>query len=411
VTRLSNIADGKFVAEFAGPAKGAMVLAFSPDGKVLFAGGESPVIFAWEVAGGKEVVRLGTGADGAVMAFGDGGAAALTANGEERLQVWETKNKRPAVSLSIQDPRGGSVRCEAATFSPEGRLIASSQISEYQGIRPSYGADEVRLWERFSGEPIHTLAPSVTKLLAFSPNGRLLAFGRAGKSGHLRVGYGSGIDIRDTLTGEIAGTLDVSPECIAFSPDGSRLATGGRDHNVLIWESPAIPQRKKGKEPSSAEYDAWWPALGGDAKVAYEAIGRMSEAPERGVALLKERVRPIHPRDTATVAKLLARLDSDTFAEREKAQRDLAKMGDEVEYLLREAIRGDVSAELHLRVRKLLKKYDTLSPLGKQHYRAVIALEWIGTPAARALLRSLAEGAPGARLTVESRAALKRLEP
>jgi hypothetical protein len=41
---------------------------------------------------------------------------------------------------------------------------------------------------------------------------------------------------------------------------------------------------------------------------------------------------------------------------------------------------------------------------------AVATLEWIGTPAARALLRALADGAPRARLTVEARAALKRLE-
>src|SRR5262249_43844694 len=188
-----------------------------------FMGGNSPEVIAREIAGGKEVVRLTTGADGNVMAFGNGGALALTANGEirdestsERLRVWSLTARRPAASISLQDAAGGRVRCQAALFSPDGRMLASSQVSEYEGIRPSYGAAQLRLWEPVSGDHIRTLAPAITALLAFSPNGRLLASGTPGRSGHLQVGYGTGIDIWDTLTGEKAGTLPVTPECIAF---------------------------------------------------------------------------------------------------------------------------------------------------------------------------------------------------
>jgi hypothetical protein len=42
--------------------------------------------------------------------------------------------------------------------------------------------------------------------------------------------------------------------------------------------------------------------------------------------------------------------------------------------------------------------------------RAVLALEARGTPEARRLLEKLADGAPEAWLTQESRAALRRLE-
>src|SRR6202022_106028 len=111
-----------------------------------------------------------------------------------------------------RDEKGGAVRCAAAIFSLDGRMLASSQISEYQGIRPSYGAALLRLWERASGQPIRTLSPTIPKVLAFSPHGRVVTAGGAGRSGHLTGGYGSGIDIWDTLTGEKAGALPVTPQ-------------------------------------------------------------------------------------------------------------------------------------------------------------------------------------------------------
>lgn len=64
-----------------------------------------------------------------------------------------------------------------------------------EGIRPSYGYGRLRLWERATGQEILTLGQAITKALAFSPSGRLLAAGAAGQPGHLNVGYGSGIDI------------------------------------------------------------------------------------------------------------------------------------------------------------------------------------------------------------------------
>jgi WD40 repeat protein len=418
VTRLSNVADGKTVAEFAGPERGATALSFSQDGKRLFMGGGTPEVLAREVAGGKEVIRLKTGDDGAVMGFGNGGVLAITANGEirdeataPRLRVWDLSEQRSVASFSLTIKNDlGNVRCDAASFSPDGRMLASSQVSEYQGIRPSYGAAQLRLWERVSGEPVRTLGPVISKLLAFSPNGRLLASTGAGQSGHLVVGYGLGVDVWDTLTGEKAGALPVTPECVAFSPDGARMATGGRDHCVLIWEAPKVRQRKMAKAPSPAERDAWWAALGGDARGAYKAIGQMLDDPEHAAALLKERVCPVQAGDPATAAKLIAQLGSEVFAERERAERALEKMGEGVAHLLTKAIHGNVDLELRRRAEGLLKKWHTFSTYGKKHHRAVLTLEWIGTPAARALLRNLAGGAPNARLTVEARAALKRLE-
>jgi WD40 repeat protein len=415
--RLSNMADGKVVTEFKGSDKGVSTLAFSPDSKILFAGGHSPEVLAWQIADGKEAVRFKTGADGEVMAFGNGGALALTANGEwraeatpERMQVWKTIDKLPVNSLTLRNEEHGDVRCEAAIFSPQGRMIASSQISVYEGVRPSYANAQLRVWERVSGQPILTLSPSVTKILAFSANGRYLAAGAPGRSGHLMYGYGSGIDVWDTLTGKKAGALPITPNCVAFSPDGLHLTTGGRDHSILIWPAPKTQPLQTDKVPSATERDAWWTALGGNAKDAYQVIGQMLDTPEQAVTLLKERVQPVQRADPDIVAKLIVQLDSDTFAERMKAQEALEKMGEGATHLLKQALERKVSLELSRRLETILSNCDAISPLGLRHHRAVATLEWIDTPAARALLQTLADGAPAARLTVEAQAALKRLK-
>ncbi len=64
----------------------------------------------------------------------------------------------------------------------------------------------------------------------------------------------------------------------------------------------------------------------------------------------------------------------------------------------------------HSTTATLLAKCEERTTLSKQQHRAVAALEWIATASAVALLRRLADGAPAARVTLEARAALGRLE-
>jgi hypothetical protein len=64
-----------------------------------------------------------------------------------------------------------------------------------------------------------------------------------------------------------------------------------------------------------------------------------------------------------------------------------------------------------MRIVKILTKVEELgpSPEDLRAARALEVLEHLGTADARALLRALAGGSPGARLTGEARAALQRL--
>ena len=69
------------------------------------------------------------------------------------------------------------------------------------------------------------------------------------------------------------------------------------------------------------------------------------------------------------------------------------------------------SLEAAQRIERMLDRIECRAPPPEKlrELRAVEALESIATPNARAVLRALGRGTPGARLTREARAALQRL--
>jgi hypothetical protein len=130
------------------------------------------------------------------------------------------------------------------------------------------------------------------------------------------------------------------------------------------------------------------------------------------VPLLQARLRPApSPADRKQVARLLADLDSEEFAVRQKAMEALQQLGERAETALREALEGKPTLELRKRIEELLEgvRIGATAPERLRDLRAVEVLEHIGTAEARAVLRTLAEGAAEARLTREAKASLQRL--
>lgn len=120
-------------------------------------------------------------------------------------------------------------------------------------------------------------------------------------------------------------------------------------------------------------------------------------------------MRPVQLGDPAVVSGLIKQLGSEEFTEREDAQKALEQMGEGVSHLMAKAQNGETNPEVRRRVGELLRKAEATSAQGMQHKRAVALLEWVGTPEATDLLRTLADGAPRSRLTIEAQAALKRV--
>ena len=162
---------------------------------------------------------------------------------------------------------------------------------------------------------------------------------------------------------------------------------------------------------SAKELEALWTDLGSeDAPRGYRAICSL-RAGTQALAFFRERLRPAPPADSGRVARLIADLDDERFAVREKATTELEKLGKEIEPALHKALQGKPSLEVRRRIDRLLEKLESAAPSPEQLrlLRALEVLEHIGTPEARELLRTLAKGASGARLTQEAKASLDRL--
>jgi hypothetical protein len=109
------------------------------------------------------------------------------------------------------------------------------------------------------------------------------------------------------------------------------------------------------------------------------------------------------------LAKLIAGLGSDRFADREAASTELAALGRLAEPALKAAVARGLPAEARERADRLLATL-AADPAGEElrRSRAVLALELAGSPEALALLKEWAAGAPGALLTEEAKAAVGR---
>jgi HEAT repeat protein len=232
---------------------------------------------------------------------------------------------------------------------------------------------------------------------------------RDGKVEKWPIQFEPEVDIWDTATGEKVAALPMEAETLAFSPDGLHLAAGGSDGTILIWAMPKIALLSKAEPPSSQQLDGWWRALGRDAEPAEEAIVQLAAAAEHSMKLFKERVKPVKTPDDKVVAKLIAQLDSEEYAERETAQTALRRLGDCAAHYFKKALEGEISLEAQRRLKELLDDCNDNSSVALQNHRAIAVIEWIGTPEAHKLLRTLADGDAQARLTIEARAALKRL--
>jgi WD40 repeat protein len=244
--------------------------------------------------------------------------------------------------------------------------------------------------------------------LALSPDNRFVAFSMHGDDS-VRVWEIASESERARLVGHRAVVTS-----LAFSPDGKQLASGSEDTTVLIWDMDARPSKgPQTLELTPKELATHWKALANrharPAKAGIQALVRRARS---SVPYIRSRLQPVRPVSESGLGKLIRSLESDQFRTRQSAMRELRLLGELAGPALENAARGKLSAQARRSVQQLLKDAYRLvaHPEMLRDFRAVEALEQIGSAPAQGVLRSLAQGAPAAWLTRQARASLQRLQ-
>jgi RNA polymerase sigma factor (sigma-70 family) len=237
------------------------------------------------------------------------------------------------------------------------------------------------------------------------------------------VSHGETLHFWDMMTGEevlrFAGA-GAQITSLAFSPDSKLLATGHSDSAILLWDLMPVREHYESllSKPDARQLAAWWEDLAStDARKAHQAIGRLIAAGDSATALLRTKLLPA-PEARDRIAGLIADLDDDRFARREKASAALKRLLPQVRPALEKALAKTPSSEVRRRIESLLALPDLvvhdLQLL--REIRGVQALEQIAAlrpdatrSAALDFLKNLAAGAPEGRLTHEAKAAVDRL--
>jgi RNA polymerase sigma factor (sigma-70 family) len=367
-----------------------LAVAFSPDGRTL-AAADAAGVRLWDAATRQEL-----GAFAAPLAAAPPPLLRLVPDGRVVLmgsaaRLWDPRAGRVVGGFPL--PAGGAT---AAAVSPDGRVLAWGDIR-----------GRVHLWDLAARREVRQLGGLAGYVLAltFSPDGRTLA-----------AGGWRGIVLWEATTGgeraRFASHLG-DTTALAFAPDGRALASGGSDTTALVWDvTGGVLPGRPGRPADGARVEALWEDLAAeDAALAFRALWRLAARPAEAVTLLRGRLKPAAGPAARLPDRLVRDLDSNRFAVRETATRDLERLGDLAEPALRRALAGRPSLEARRRIDRLLARPGSSEggPERRQQARAFELLERLGTPEARALLEQLCGGAADAWLTVQARQSRARL--
>jgi hypothetical protein len=197
---------------------------------------------------------------------------------------------------------------------------------------------------------------------------------------------------------------------LALAPNGQAVAMATDNGSILLFEIPGTARPVPAVLTDAGVRRAWEDLGAADPAKAFIAVADLVDRPEQGVAVVKDRVRPVATRPEEQVRRLVAALDDEAFEIREAAERDLAALGPQVWPVLREVLDKRPSAEARRRIERLLDEKRPRSEDELRGQRAVRVLEWVADASARDLLKKLGAGDPTAPLTLEAKAALRRLE-
>ena len=246
------------------------LIAFTKDGRKLAAAGSSNKISFWSMPAKKKIKPDNPEIGYCAEQFSISPNGKLLAVGAKRyLNVYDADSGQVRFSVMGTEPNGHS-SFNAVAFSPDSKVLAFAEGTPWQ---EEPGDVDIRLCEADTGKVLRKLQGHKGKVwsVAFSPDGKLLAAASRDDPIHLwdfgegkvvhelpftncynlafspdgtklaTIGYlaKEGIRLWDPKTGKELPPIEncgYGRRYLAFSPDGKTLAMAGNSHAIRLWD-------------------------------------------------------------------------------------------------------------------------------------------------------------------------------
>ena len=278
------------------------VVAFSPDGRKLAAGGVSKEIRIWDTISHQRLLTLNGHTDTITyLDFSPHGELLASASADGTARVWDL-SLEPAREIAIVDRRAKEVLC--AAFSPDGKILVTTgeakPVKFYNISKPdvpellpkslnlmymlavAFSPDGTHI--AFAGSndsAIHLYEfpslrelppiwghPGILQGVAFSPDGRRIA----SASSDWNICIQTLTNTADTVT--LSGHTD-GVEAVAFAPNGNTLVSGSSDGTVRLWHTATNAQPRS---PLTLDYWIHQAAFSPDSRFVAVLSGLNSRA-------------------------------------------------------------------------------------------------------------------------------------
>jgi WD40 repeat protein len=232
---LWNPETGERLRNFAVQTGSVETAVCSPTGNVLAAGMSDGGITLWNTTSGARIRTLFGHADSIIrLAWSPDGEKLASAALDDKVILWNVGSGGILRILQpIPDEVADFIYLADLAWSPDSAilaLVAGYSYSEEYGAMPDPETGGIQLWNTESGDRVEGTVPGADmsiQRIAWSPDGTRIASGD----------QFNGISLWNS-TGELLQSLPLSGGIysIAWSPDGSILAAGSYNGKIAIWK-------------------------------------------------------------------------------------------------------------------------------------------------------------------------------